>query len=484
MTTFITYFYFRKMINNTLKRCFDDNFTYKKTPNQTKALEKLEAFLQSPLINEAFLLKGYAGTGKTSLVGALVKSLAQLNKKTLLLAPTGRAAKVFSLYAQQKAYTIHRIIYRQRKYGEEELGFERGKNLRKDTLFVVDEASMISDVSMSGTAFGSGRLLYDLIHYVYTGVNCRLILMGDVAQLPPVGLTSSPALDPIVLEGYRLHVTEETLMQIVRQQQDSGILFNATHLREALRSGEVEIYPKLKIEGFEDFRQVSGLDMLEELSTAYSRDGKEETMVITRSNKRANAFNKGIRNQIFYAEEELNGGDWLMVTKNNYHWMEGNKQMDFIANGEIVQVKCVRNTQELYGCRFADVTVAFPDYETEVDLKVLLDTLSADSPSLPRSENERLFHAIMDDYEEIPTQGQRMKALKADAFYNALQIKFAYAITCHKAQGGQWMNVFIDIGYMTEEMLGEDFYRWLYTAITRATSRIYMVNLPKEFREE
>ncbi|RHJ82365.1 ATP-dependent RecD-like DNA helicase [Parabacteroides sp. AM08-6] len=471
------------MINSYLSRQITQNFPYKPTDDQLLALNILADFLLSDIQDSLLLLKGYAGTGKTSLVGALVKTMNELKQKSVLLAPTGRAAKVFSGYAGQKAYTIHKKIYRQKAFSNEPTGFLPADNLHKDTLFIVDEASMISNDGTDSFVFGTGRLLDDLIQYVYSGENCRLILMGDVAQLPPVMQSESPALNVEILKGYNLNVEEITLTQVVRQSGDSGILFNATRLRDALRNEMVEIFPKLRLKGFADFRRVSGEELIEEISSAYSRDGIEETMVISRSNKRATIYNNGIRNRILYREEELSSGDRLMVAKNNYFWTNDCKEMDFIANGEIIQVLRVKRTTELYGFRFADVNIRFQDYEIEMELKILLDTLQTDSPALPKDLNDKLFYTILEDYEDIPTKAGKMKKMKADPHYNVLQVKYAYAVTCHKAQGGQWMNVFLDIGYITEEMLGEDFYRWLYTAFTRATHRLYLVNLPDEFIE-
>ncbi|WP_370861835.1 ATP-dependent DNA helicase [Parabacteroides faecis] len=471
------------MINSYLSRQITQNFPHNPTEDQFSALKTLTDFLLSTESDTLLLLKGYAGTGKTSLVGALVKTLTELKQKTFLLAPTGRAAKVFSNYSGQKAFTIHKKIYRQKAFSNEPTGFMPADNLHKDTLFIVDEASMISNDGLDSISFGTGRLLDDLIQYVYSGENCRLILMGDVAQLPPVMQTESPALNPEILRGYNLQVQEIVLTQVVRQSGDSGILLNATRLRDALRNNEVEIYPKLHLKGFTDFRKINGDELIEEISAAYSRDGIEDTMIITRSNKRATIYNNGIRNRILYREEELSSGDRLMVAKNNYFWTNDCKEMDFIANGEIVQVVRVKRTTELYGFRFADVTVRFQDYDLELDIKILLDTLQTDSPALPKELNDKLFYTILEDYDDIPTKAGKMKKMKADPHYNVVQVKYAYAITCHKAQGGQWMNVFLDIGYMTEEMLGEDFYRWLYTAFTRATHRLYLVNLPDEFVE-
>lgn len=471
------------MINNHLIAQIERNFGFKPTSEQHIALQKLADFLLYAESDSLLLLKGYAGTGKSSLVGALVRTLTELGQKCVLMAPTGRAAKVFSGYAGQKAFTIHKKIYRQKRFSNEPVGFLPADNLYKHTLFLVDEASMISNDGWDATRFGSGRLLEDLIHYVYSGEDCHLILLGDEAQLPPVREILSPAMDPNLLESYGLQVESLCLTQVVRQAEDSGILFNATRLREALRNACVEIFPKLRLEGFKDFTQISGADLIEEISSAYYRDGEEETMVICRSNKRATIYNNGIRNRILYREEELSSGDRLMVAKNNYYWTANQQEMDFIANGEIVEVVRVRRTIELYGFRFADVLVRFQDYDLELELKILLDTLQTDTPALPQALNDQLFAAVWEDYADIPTKAERMKKMKVDPYYNVLQVKYAYAVTCHKAQGGQWMNVFLDLGYITEEMLGEDFYRWLYTAFTRATQHLYLINLPEVFRE-
>lgn len=471
------------MINSYLGSQITRNFPHQATTDQANAIQIISDFLFSEDADSLLLLKGYAGTGKTSLVGSLVKTLTELKQKTVLLAPTGRAAKVFSGYAGHQAFTIHRKIYRQKAFSNEMSGFQAADNLHKDTLFIVDEASMISNENLDSSAFGSGRLLDDLIHYVYAGENCRLILMGDVAQLPPVMQTESPALSPEILRSYGLSIQEATLTQIVRQTESSGILSNATRLRDALSNQTVEIFPKLSLKGFTDIIKLEGDELIEEISSAYHRDGIEETMIITRSNKRATIYNNGVRNRILYREEELSSGDRLLVAKNNYYWTETIKEMDFIANGDILEVKRVRRTSELYGFRFADVSVWFPDYDLEMDIKILLDTLQTETPALSKELNDKLFYTILEDYEDIPTKAGKMKKMKSDPHYNVVQVKYAYAVTCHKAQGGQWTNVFLDIGYITEEMLGEDFYRWLYTAFTRATHRLFLVNLPKEFEE-
>lgn len=473
------------MLNNDLSQQIKRNFFYKPTGEQEITIESFVNFLFSPKTDAIFLLKGYAGTGKTTLISALVKTLDQLKQKCVLLAPTGRAAKVFSHYAGHPAYTIHRKIYRQRTFSNELDNFVMNANLHQHTLFIVDEASMIANEGLSGGMFGTGRLLDDLIHYVYAGQGCRLMLIGDTAQLPPVGEEESPALSASMLEGYGLEVTEHCLTQVVRQEQDSGILYNATSLRQYIAEEEYFSLPRIKADGFPDIRIISGGELIDTINECYDKAGMDETMIICRSNKRANLYNKGIRNTVLYREDELNTGDLLMVAKNNYYWGADCKEMDFIANGDIAVVRRVRRTHEMYGFRFADVTLCFPDYnDLELDVKILLDTLHSDSPALTREESDRLFQAVQEDYGDITVKRERMKKIKEDKWYNALQVKYAYAVTCHKAQGGQWQRVFVDQGYMTEEMLTPDYYRWLYTAFTRATEVLYLVNWPEEQTEK
>lgn len=473
------------MLNNDLSQQIKRNFFYKPTGEQEITIESFVNFLFSPKTDAIFLLKGYAGTGKTTLISALVKTLDQLKQKCVLLAPTGRAAKVFSHYAGHPAYTIHRKIYRQRTFSNELDNFVMNANLHQHTLFIVDEASMIANEGLSGGMFGTGRLLDDLIHYVYAGQGCRLMLIGDTAQLPPVGEEESPALSASMLEGYGLEVTEHCLTQVVRQEQDSGILYNATSLRQYIAEEEYFSLPRIKADVFPDIRIISGGELIDTINECYDKAGMDETMIICRSNKRANLYNKGIRNTILYREDELNTGDLLMVAKNNYYWGADCKEMDFIANGDIAVVRRVRRTHEMYGFRFADVTLCFPDYnDLELDVKILLDTLHSDSPALTREESDRLFQAVQEDYGDITVKRERMKKIKEDTWYNALQVKYAYAVTCHKAQGGQWQRVFVDQGYMTEEMLTPDYYRWLYTAFTRATEVLYLVNWPEEQTED
>ena len=490
------FFSITKMINNYLERQIKENFPYQPTSEQEIAIKSLSEFLLAPHNEAVFLLRGYAGTGKTSLVGALVRTLDKLQQKVVLLAPTGRAAKVFSVYAGHPAFTIHKKIYRQQSFSNETDNFSVNDNLTNHTLYIVDEASMISNDGLSGASFGTGRLLDDLVQFVYSGAGCRLLLMGDTAQLPPVGEEQSPALWADVLRGYGLEVQETDLTQVVRQEQQSGILWNATRLRQLIAEDACGALPKIRVAGFADIKVLPGNELIDVLEACYDHDGPDETIVICRSNKRANIYNNGIRAQILWREDELNTGDLLMVAKNNYFWTEqlradmlrgGEKKEavaqvpDFIANGEIAEVRRVRRTRELYGFRFADVTLAFPDYnDFELEVNLLLDTLHSDAPALPKVDNDRLFYAVLEDYADITVKRERMKKMKTDSYYNALQVKYAYAVTCHKAQGGQWKNVFLDQGYMTDEYLTPDYFRWLYTAFTRATGTLYLVNYPQE----
>ena len=487
------------MISDELGALIRGNFAHEPTNEQELAVSKWGEFLLDRNPNTLFLLRGYAGTGKTSLIAALVKTLLQLKQSVILMAPTGRAAKVFSSYADTPAYTIHKRIYRQKSILETE-NFQTNINLHKHTLFIVDEASMISNEGLSGSMFGTGRLLDDLMHFVYSCEGCRLILVGDTAQLPPVGEEESPALSKYVLEGYDLKVTEVNLTEVVRQERESGILWNATHLRQLMQEEMYYEFPRI-CTNFPDICVMPGDELIEALETSYRQCGTDQTIVVTRSNKRANIFNNGIRSRILDYEEELSGNDLIMVAKNNYYWTEQtfkiqnskfkkegsecsmlNAQcsMPFIANGDVAEIRRFRNERELYGFRFADVTLRFPDYDNiELDVTVLLDTLQSEAPALTRQQQEQLFNAVWEDYPEIRDKRERMKRLRQDPYYNALQIKYAYAVTCHKAQGGQWQHVYIDQGYITEDMLSPDYFRWLYTALTRATEKVFLVNWPK-----
>ena len=450
------------------------------TLEQEQAIALFSVFMTDRSEQAAMILRGSAGTGKTTLAAAIVKALAALKQKLILLAPTGRAAKVFSLYAAHPAYTIHRRIYRQ-KTAADLSSFNLNTNLNRDTLFIIDEASMISNQGYGESAFGSGCLLDDLMQFVYNGQNCRILFIGDRAQLPPVGESESPALSASVLRGYGMKVYECDLSQVLRQSEASGILWNATRIRSL--SGSLE-YPRIKTSDFSDIQVVPGDELIETLASSYSRVGVDETMVVTRSNKRANIYNLGIRNTVLDREEELCRGDQLIIVKNNYFWAEkitaDVNKMSFIANGDRAVVQRIRNVHALYGFRFAEVTMSFPDYDDcELTATVLLDTLSSEAPALTHEQQEQLYNAVMEDYADVPQKAERVKKLKEDRYYNALQVKFAYAVTCHKAQGGQWAHVYLDQGYMTDDMLTPDYIHWLYTAITRATEKLFLVNWPK-----
>ena len=445
-------------------------------------MEELSDFILSGDDRKAFLLCGYAGTGKTSLISALVRTMEQLERKTVLLAPTGRAAKVFSSYSGQSAHTIHKCIYRQKSIMDSSV-FTLSENRMHNTLFIVDEASMISNESNAMT--GAGGLLDDLIEFVYSGCGCSLLLLGDTAQLPPVGEWQSPALTESYLRSMFLNVKSVELKQVMRQLNDSGILFNATMLREKIENEDAYCLPKVELKGFPDICSVHGDELIESIETCYDRTGVEETIILCRSNKRANVYNEGIRRRILYREEELSRGDMLMIVKNNYYWREvlGREdkalleKLDFIANGDMAQIVRVHGVEEMYGFRFADVTLSMIDYEDcEIDVKIMLNTLTSESPSLTREENERLFNAVWEDYPEIRSKRKRMEEIRKNPYYNALQVKYGYAVTCHKAQGGEWKRVFVDQGYVGEDMINPDYYRWLYTAFTRASEKLYLVN--------
>ncbi len=443
----------------------------------------MASFLYDNDPRSVFLLKGYAGTGKTSLVSALIQALPKLKVNTLLLAPTGRAAKVLSSYSGRPAYTIHKKIYMTVTDANGVVRSIRAINKHSYTLFIVDEASMIG----LEAAASRQSLLEDLVDYVYDGNHCRLMLIGDTAQLPPVGQSESPALDEHYLAStFSLNVVSAELTEVVRQQQLSGILSNATTLRTqiaALPDGEEARLPLFTPNGT-DVTRLKGEDLMETLFREYGNYALDQVVVICRSNKRANLFNQGIRNSILFREEEVNAGDYLMVVKNNYFWLDEESSIGFIANGDIVEVLSVRNVQELYGFRFADATLRFVDYPNEQprDCKLLLSTLYSESPSLSAEESNRLFNNVMEDYIDLPHKADRLRELRQNPFYNALQVKFAYALTCHKTQGGQWRTVVVDQGFLPQDMpLDREYLRWLYTAFTRATDHIYLLNFEERF---
>ena len=467
------------MIQDELKYRILQTLGLTPTPEQDHALDVFAAFMMDRDDHVVMILRGSAGTGKTTLAGAIVKAMTVLKQKMILLAPTGRAAKVFSLNAGHAAYTIHRRIYRQKSAGDLS-SFNLNDNLNRDTLFIIDEASMIANQSYGESAFGSGCLLDDLMQFVYSGQNCRMLLVGDKAQLPPVGEDESPALMADVLHCYGMRVYECDLNQVLRQSEASGILWNATMIRQMITHEEMTQLPRIRFQGFADIQEVPGGELIEALSDSYSKVGFDDTMVITRSNKRANIYNQGIRNMVLDREDELCRGDQLMIVKNNYFWTEGSKEIPFLANGDIAVVQRVRNVHELYGFRFAEVTMLFPDYDDyELTAIVILDTLTSEAPALTHDQQEQLYNAVLEDYADISNKTDRIKKLKGDRYYNALQIKFAYAVTCHKAQGGQWAHVYLDQSYMTDDMLTPDYIHWLYTAFTRATEKLFLVNWPK-----
>ena len=516
-------------------------FGFTPTHDQLNALETFACFLADREQNCVMVMRGSAGTGKTSLAGAMVRTFTRLGQKLLLMAPTGRAAKVFAMNSGHTAFTIHRKIYREKSYSGIGGQFNLNDNMHKNTLFMIDEASMIGRGGGMTSDFGTGDLLSDLVQFVYNGQNCRMLLVGDCAQLPPVGEEEAPALHAEVLEAMGLKVYECDLREVLRQSQDSGILVNATYIRSLTpgpspRRGEILLQsdsglidsnmgesrlnsslsprrgkvqtasnsgldfsefscdnllnvglPRIRFKGFADIVMVPGDELVERISSSYADVGMDETMVVTRSNKRANVYNQGIRATVLDREDELCTGDLLMVVKNKYlDKPQGDHgQLAFIANGDRVKVQRVRNIRELFGFRFADVWLQFPDYDDfEMQQTVVLDTLTTEAPALTHEQQEQLYEAVMEDYADIPLKRDRMAKLKQDEYFNALQIKYAYAVTCHKAQGGQWAHVYIDQGYMTDDMLMPDYIHWLYTAFTRATEKLFLVNWPKAQTEE
>ena len=482
------------MVVDELKYKILQQFGFPPTQEQANALDVFARFLTDRNPQVVMILRGSAGTGKTSLSGAIVRTLQSIRQKVMLLAPTGRAAKVFSLNSGTPAYTIHRRIYREKSFSGVDGQFNLNDNLFTDTLFMVDEASMVANMGLGGMNFGSGCLLDDLVHFVYQGRNDRLMLIGDKAQLPPVGEEESLALNAAMLQGYGLTVYECDLNEVLRQSEQSGILYNATMIRQMITHDDITQLPKIRFTGFSDIKPMPGAELIEALADSYHHVGLDDTIVVTRSNKRANIFNQGIRNMVLDREEELSQGDILMIVKNNYYWMEEErkkmKEKDnqvpsndipaFLANGDRAKVLKVRRRIDLYGFRFATLLLQFPDYGNyELEATVLLDTLTSEAPALTHEQQEQLFHQIEEDYQDVPLKADRMKAIRQDQFYNALQVKFAYAVTCHKAQGGQWAHVYVDQGYMTDDMLTPDYIHWLYTAFTRATEMLYLVNWPE-----
>ena len=455
------------------------------TAGQQEVVDLLYSFMGDKDKFCTFLLKGYAGTGKTTLISAFIKMLADLKINTVLLAPTGRAAKVLSNYSGRSASTIHKCIYRKKSTSDPSGNFSLNFNKFKNTVFIVDEASMIGNAQNPENAFGSGRLLDDLLAFVFNDNNCRLILLGDSAQLPPIGTSISPALDEYYLRAYGLTVYSHELSEVVRQDADSGILMNATDLRMMMAEKNFN-FPKLKCKGFPDIYSITGAELIDEIENSYSHYGSDETRIICKTNKYANRYNMGIRNRILWREEELSYGDLLMVVKNNYSWLPEDAPIDFIANGDMVEVRKVRRHYELYGHRYVDLEVRFVDFpDLEIEVKALLDTLTIDAANMPSSYYKDLWEQLEIDYQDIADAKKRHEAMLNDPYYNALQIKYAYALTCHKSQGGQWKSVFVDHGWINKAEITDEgkfeFLRWLYTSITRATERLYLVNFDKDF---
>ena len=469
---------------------FRKAFRYEATECQDKLLRDIASFLTWD-DGDIMVVNGYAGTGKTTVVASVISALADFQVPTVLLAPTGRAAKVLSQYAGKPAYTIHKHIYRQRSVGDDGFGqFNLFPNKAKDTLFVVDEVSLIGldgGERQSSAAFGSGNLLDDLISFVRNGAGCRLLMIGDAAQLPPVGHEYSPALSEDYMSRFG-GVCFSELTTVVRQGAGSGILYNATMLRTVIAEDYASggcLFPtgtlELSSDGFADVERIGGGELLEALSDAFDRYGEDETIVLCRSNKRANRYNAGIRGAVQYKEERLVRGDRLMVVKNCYHFTEGIEKLDYIANGDIAELVGIGHYEERFGLHFADARLCFPDYDDlEIEAKVCLDTLDSESASLTWEQQNALYQGVMEDYQSLSIKKKRYDAVKADPFYNALQLKYANAITCHKSQGGQWKCVFIDNPIWQEEF-GVDDYKWLYTAITRAVEKVYLVNFKDKY---
>lgn len=449
------------------------------TSCQDNLFKSLAQFVVGKEKHELMLINGYAGTGKTSAIAALVATLKEFEQNVILMAPTGRAAKVLSNYTGTRAYTIHKQIYRQKSMSDGVGMFSLNINHNRDTIYVVDEASLLSNGSGELSSFGSGRLLDDLVEFVHSNDNNRLVLMGDSAQLPPIGLTISEALNPDYLHQYG-SVRFSQLKSVVRQAKASGILHNATILREMIESGKVD-FPKFELEGYDDIFRIGGGELLEELGNSFDKIGMDETLVLCRSNKRANRYNQGIRAKLLFREERLNRGDKLMVVKNCYQFLDDVEEMDFIANGDVAELMKISKYEERYGLNFAEAILRFGDYnDVEIKAKIILDTLDSETASLGMEQQRRLFTEIMEEYSSIKTKRKRIAAVREDKYFNALQIKFASAITCHKSQGGQWKRVFIDNPFWSDQISLDDL-KWLYTALTRAVDKVYFVNFDNRF---
>ncbi len=471
------------MHKNEITQQIYTKICFNPTINQKIIVERVSEWLTICQSESIFILNGYAGTGKTTIIAALVSALSDLKINTTLLAPTGRAANVLSRYSKQPAFTIHKHIYRESTNAQYESKFSLGYNKNREMLYIVDEASMLSDNQSGGAQFGSGSLLDDLIQYVRSGTNCRLMLVGDNAQLPPVGSDYSPALDENFMRRYG-DVIYCTMDEVVRQEATSGILFNATLIRCTMERGIYEI-PKLKMD-FPEIECIEGGEFTEKMQDCYDKYGRDETIIITRSNKRANRYNEGVRRYTLCAEEMIESGDMLMIVKNNYFYTERNAdcKMSFIANGDVAHIDRIRRFEELYGFHYAEATLTFGDYEdTEMTCKILLDTIHSDTPSLSQERSRELFYQVEQDYTDIRSRIERLKQIRANEYFNALQVKFSYAVTCHKAQGGQWRAVFVDRCIFGDEEMTLDMLRWLYTAFSRATDKLYLVGFDERFFE-
>ncbi len=453
------------------------NFPFQPTYKQDIFFQMVAEFATSPNNDEIFVLKGYAGTGKTTVISTLVNNLSEINRKYVLLAPTGRAAKVIANYSQKPAFTIHKKIYFPKKNSGGGLSFTLQPNKHKNTIFIVDEASMISDVNQESKLYENGSLLDDLVSYIYSGANCKMILLGDTAQLPPVNLDISPALDTHTLAlHYQKEIRHIELDEVMRQGEKSGILFNATELRELLSNELFDTF-QFDLRYFNDVvRLVDGYDIQDAIQSAYGKYSIEDTAFIVRSNKRANAYNQQIRMKILDKESELSAGDYLMVVKNNYFWLKETDEAGFMANGDIIEVLQIFNFKELYGFKFANVKIRMVDYPNQQPFEtvLLLDTITSESPSLSYDDANRLYEEVMKDYESETTKFKKFQKVKENEYFNALQVKFSYAITCHKSQGGQWNTVFIEQPYLPDG-INRDYIRWLYTAVTRAKEKLYLI---------
>lgn len=468
---------------NEFHKILKEKFPHNPTPIQSIALEKLADFIIKGGKDDVFLLKGFAGTGKTTLVGTITKHLWHAKKKYVMLAPTGRAAKVMANYSGKEAFTIHRKIYFPKKQSNGAMKFVLAPNKHRDTLFIVDEASMVPDSPADSKLFENGSLLDDLMYFVYSGHKCKLLLIGDTAQLPPVRLELSPALDAHKLEmNYNKEVTKIELDEVTRQTAGSSILWNATLIREQLQEDFYEEFKFDLNEGADVIRLTDGNDIQEAIDSSYQNQGREETTIIVRSNKRANLYNQNIRERILYLENEIAVGDYMMVVKNNYFWLRPNSEAGFIANGDIVEVLELFSIKELYGFKFAEVKVRMVDYPNQKPFEtvLLLDTIMAESPSLSYEDGNRLYQEVAKDYAHEKSNYKRFLGVKNNRYFNALQVKFSYAITCHKSQGGQWENVFVEQPYLPDGP-NKDYLRWLYTAVTRAKNKLYLIGFKDDF---